>query len=232
LAQNKCHVKQRRRKPKKNILDSVRDKEVVICDGPAGTGKTFMSFGSALRMYLFDENISRIIIVRPTIPAGDEPSLGYLPGSLNDKMSPYLAPILKDSAPLLIKKIRRSASDARFVERYGNPTPATDSEIILAQFDIEVVPLHLMRGRNFYNAFVILDEAQNCTIEDFKLFLTRIGKKCRIVIEGDSTQKDRDRGALPELMRKLNGADYAAIVRLTGEDIVRNPIIADILKRL
>jgi phosphate starvation-inducible PhoH-like protein len=212
------------------FLQTVKEHPVVICDGPAGTGKTFMSFGHALRMYLFDEDISRIIIVRPTIPAGDEPSLGYLPGTLNDKMSPYLAPILRDSAPLLIKKIPRSAADNKFIERFGNPT--TDSEIILAQFDIEAVPLHLMRGRNFHNAFVILDEAQNCTMEDFKLFLTRIGKKCRIVIEGDSTQKDRDRGALPELMRKLRSAKYAGIVKLTKEDIVRNPIIADILKRL
>ena len=212
-------------------LNAINDKPVVLCDGPAGTGKTFISFGCALRSYVEDPSILRIVIVRPTITAGSEQGLGYLPGTLNDKMAPFMAPILRDSAPLLIKKMPRSPSDARFIERFGNSN--TDYvENILSRFDIEIVPLHLMRGRSFHNSFVILDEAQNCTMEDFKLFLTRIGRKSRVVIEGDATQKDRQVGALPELMTRLNGLSMVECVKLTSEDIIRNPMISDILTRL
>jgi len=212
------------------FLDAIKSKPVTICDGPAGTGKTFISFGCALREYVKNPDISRIVVVRPTITAGDEPGLGFLPGSLDDKMAPFLAPILRDSAPLLIRKIPRSSSDERFINRFGNERSETDK--ILSSFDIEIVPLHLMRGRTFHNAFVILDEAQNCTMADFKLFLTRIGKKSQVVIEGDASQCDRPEGSLVNLMQKLQGLDSVANVRLTGEDIIRNPIIYGILKRL
>jgi len=178
------------------FLTAIREKPVVICDGPAGTGKTFIAFGSALRAYLNDSNILRIVIVRPTIPAGDEPGLGFLPGNIDDKMAPFMAPILRDSAPLLIKK------------------------------------KHLMRGRSFHNSFVILDEAQNCTMGDFKMFLTRVGRKSTVIIEGDATQKDRDGGALPELMKRLEGLSMVACVKLHSEDIIRNPMISDIIERL
>lgn len=212
-------------------LNAIREKPVVICDGPAGTGKTFISFGCALRSYVEDPNILRIVIVRPTIIAGDEQQLGFLPGSLNDKMAPFMAPILRDSAPLLIKKTQRTPADSRFIERFGNSN--TDYvNTILSRFDIEIVPLHLMRGRSFHNSFVILDEAQNCKMEDFKLFLTRIGRKSRVVIEGDATQKDRVSGALPELMTRLNGLSMVETVSLTSEDIIRNAMISDILERL
>ena len=212
------------------LLDTIQNKSVVICDGPAGTGKTFISFGSALRYYLDDINIKRIVIVRPTIGAGDEPRLGFLPGTLNDKMAPYLAPILRDSAPLLLKARTKTDSEESFITRFGNNRSQTD--ILLSQFDMETVPLHLMRGRTFNNTFVILDEAQNCNMGDFKLFLTRIGKKSRVVIEGDSTQKDRFDGALPELISKLCGLACVGTVKLDYSDIVRNKMISDILKRL
>lgn len=214
-------------------LEAIKNKHVVICDGPAGTGKTFISFGCALKAYVEDSSILRIVIVRPTITAGDEQELGFLPGSLNDKMAPFMAPILRDSAPLLIKKIPRSPSDSRFVERFGNSNTDYVSTI-LGRFDIEIVPLHLMRGRSFHNSFVILDEAQNCKMEDFKLFLTRIGRKSRVVIEGDSTQTDRgkDHGALPELMKRLDGLSMLECISLTSEDIIRNAMISDILERL
>jgi len=212
------------------LLDAINSTPIVICDGLAGTGKTFISFGSALRYYIDDSSIQRIVIVRPTIGAGDEPRLGFLPGTLNDKMAPFLAPILRDSAPLLLKARSRSDSDESFITRFGNNRSQTD--ILLGQFDIETVPLHLMRGRTFNNAFVILDEAQNCCMSDFKLFLTRIGKKSRVVIEGDATQKDRFDGALPELMSKLEGLDCVATIKLDHSDIVRNKMISDILKCL
>jgi phosphate starvation-inducible PhoH-like protein len=212
-------------------LRAIKEKPVVICDGPAGTGKTFISFGCALRAYVEDSDILRIVIVRPTITAGDEPGLGFLPGNLHDKMAPFMAPILRDSAPLLVRKIPRSPSDNRFIEKFGNSNSDYVSSI-LSRFDIEIVPLHLMRGRSFHNSFVILDEAQNCKMEDFKLFLTRIGRKSRVVIEGDATQKDRVNGALPELMKRLDGLGVVETVKLTGEDIIRNPMISDIIDRL
>jgi phosphate starvation-inducible protein PhoH and related proteins len=212
-------------------LDAIKNKPVVVCNGPAGTGKTFISFGCALREYITNKDILRIVIVRPTITAGDEPGLGFLPGSLHDKMAPFMAPILRDSAPLLIKKAKRSSSDNRFIERFGNSNSDYVSNI-LSRFDIEIVPLHLMRGRSFHNSFVILDEAQNCKMEDFKLFLTRIGRKSRVVIEGDATQKDRPGGALPELMERLDGLSMVETVKLERVDIIRNPMISDILERL
>lgn len=215
------------------FLTAIREKPVVICDGPAGTGKTFISFGSALRAYLNDSGILRIVIVRPTIPAGDEPGLGFLPGNIDDKMAPFMAPILRDSAPLLIKKNSRTPGDSRFIERFGNNSNNSDYVAnMLSRFDIEIVPLHLMRGRSFHNSFVILDEAQNCTMGDFKMFLTRIGRKSTVIIEGDATQKDRDGGALPELMQKLEGLPMVECVRLHSEDIIRNPMISDIIERL
>lgn len=211
-------------------IDAIKSHPVVICNGPAGTGKTFISFGCALQAYVHDSHITRIVIVRPTITAGDEPSLGFLPGTLDDKMAPFLAPILRDSAPLLIRRRKRSPADERFIERFGNERNETAA--MLSKFDIEIVPLHLMRGRTFHNAFVILDEAQNCSLADFKLFLTRIGKRSQVVIEGDATQKDRPNGALPELIRKLSGMGSVGIVELSSSDIIRNPIISELIERL
>jgi len=211
------------------FIREIESKPIVICDGPAGSGKTIISFGSALRSCIYNEDIERIIIVRPTFTSSEEPELGYLPGTLDEKMAPFVAPLLRDSAPLLFKRTR-SNSDQRFVDRFGNGRESTAS--FLSKFDIEIVPLYLMRGRSFHHSFIILDEAQNCSMADFKLFLTRIGKKSRVVIEGDSTQKDRADGALPLLMKKLQGLDYVGIVRLTSDDIVRNSIISGLIDRL
>lgn len=212
------------------FLKAIQTKPIVICDGPAGTGKTFISFASALRACIQDKDIERIVVVRPTITAGDEPSLGFLPGTLDDKMAPFIAPILKDTAPLLFKKPSRSAADNRFIERFGNGKD--DIQNLLSKFDIEVVPLHLMRGRSFNGAFIILDEAQNCSMEDFKLFLTRKGRRSRIIIEGDASQKDRKNGALPELMARMQKLSFVGVVRMTEEDIIRDPLLADILRVL
>lgn len=200
-------------------LEAIEKHPIVICDGPAGCGKTFISFGCALKAFL-DEEVTRIIIVRPTIPSSDEPELGFLPGTLNEKMEPFLAPILKDSAPLLVKPNRLRGPDM------------FDSMSLISRFNIEVVPLHLMRGRSFHQSFIILDEAQNCTMADFKMFLTRIGRRSKVVIEGDATQKDRRDGALPELMGKLKGLDSVSLVKMTKDDILRNPIIAELIDRL
>lgn len=212
------------------FIRAINSKPIVICDGPAGSGKTIISFGSALRSCVHDPDIERIVVVRPTFTSSDEPELGFLPGALNDKMAPFMAPLLRDSAPLLFKKNTRNAEDQRFVERFGNRKENVAH--FLSRFDIEIVPLQLMRGRSFHHSFIILDEAQNCSMSDFKLFLTRIGKKSRVVIEGDSTQKDRDNGALPTLMKKLQGLDCVALVKLNSDDIVRNTMISDLIQRL
>ena len=212
-------------------LDTIASKPVTICEGPAGTGKTFISFGSALKLFLDSKSsISRIVIARPTLPAGDEPELGFLPGTLNEKMEPFMAPILRDSVPLLIKKPPRTSVGREYGSQDGRGQQ--DMTQMLLKFNIEIVPLHLMRGRTFHNAFVILDEAQNCSMKDFKLFITRIGKESKVVIEGDSSQKDRFNGALLDFMDKLDGLDCVGLVRLTKVDIMRSPYISSILDRL
>lgn len=212
------------------FIRAIEEKPIVVCDGPAGSGKTLISFGSALRSCLYDEDIERIVLVRPTFTSSDEPELGFLPGSLDDKMAPFVAPLLRDSAPLLFKRTSRTSGDQKFIDRFGNKKETTAH--LLSHFDIEIIPLHMMRGRSLHSSFIILDEAQNCSMEDFKLFLTRIGKKSRVIIEGDSTQKDRENGALPKLMQKMQGLDFIGIVKLTSEDIVRNNLIAEIIDRL
>ena len=214
-------------------MDSIEDNPITICTGPAGTGKTILAFGMALQYYLSNSCIDRIVIVRSTYPAGDEPALGFLPGDMNEKMSPFLAPLLKDSARQLLKKFKKDYETQNLLNR-GNSISNTASmmNIMLSKFDIEIVPLQFMRGRTFSNSFVILDEAQNCSMADFKLFLTRIGENSRVVIEGDASQKDRPDGALPELMERLNGLDTVGVVELDDRDIVRSPLISAILKRL
>ena len=212
-------------------IDSIDDNPITICDGPAGVGKSFISFGKALEYYLEPNEINRIVVVRSTFAAGEEPAIGYLPGDLNDKMGPFLAPILKDSARQLIKKTQRDY-EAQSLLGGGSNTTASIMQVILSKFDIEIVPLQFMRGRTFANSFVILDEAQNCSMADFKLFLTRVGENSKIVIEGDASQKDRTEGALPQLMEKLRVLDTVGCIYLNEKDIVRSPLISDILYAL
>jgi phosphate starvation-inducible PhoH-like protein len=138
-------------------------------------------------------------------------------------MSPFLAPLMRDSAPQLLKpEVFRSFG--------GNVVDPMLS--LLTKIDIEVVPLAFIRGRTFNNCFCILDEAQNCTINDLKLFLTRIGRGTKTVIEGDSTQSDRDNSGLVEVMQRLHGMEQVGIVQLNEVDIIRNPLISHILRRL
>lgn len=209
------------------LIDAIKQNEIVICDGPAGTGKTYISFGLALNYYFNENNISRIIVVRPTIPAGDDDALGYLPGNLNEKMAPYLAPLICDSASQLIK-LDSYRNNSNMYDR-GSPDPLA---ALTAKINIEIIPLAYIRGRTLHNSFIILDEAQNCTSEDLKLFLTRTGRNSKVVIEGDTTQTDRDNSGLLNVMSRLEGMGQVGIVRLTERDIIRNPLIAQIIKRL
>lgn len=204
------------------LMDAIEQNEIVLCNGPAGTGKTYISFGCALDHY-FKGIHKRIIIVRPTLTAGDDDNIGYLPGDLHEKMLPFLAPLIKDSATQLLKpELFRS-----FGRGIADPMLS-----LLTKIDIEVVPLSFIRGRTFNNSFCILDEAQNCTLNDLKLFLTRIGRGSKTVIEGDASQSDRDDSGLIDVMQKLTGLENVGIVQLGPSDIIRNSLISSILRRL
>jgi len=202
-------------KPKtKNQEDYVRAigaNEVCFCTGPAGTGKTAVAVGLACD-YLLDKRVEKIIVTRPVIESGR--GLGFLPGTFEEKIHPYLVPVLEEM------QYRLNSSR---VEAYRE------------QGKIEVVPLEYMRGRNFHNCFMILDEAQNATFEQLKMFITRIGWDSKAVINGDIDQTDlvaRDRGGLEEFLERLQDIVGVGIAELTDEDIIRNPIISKVLNAL
>ena len=192
-------------------IDAIKDSDVTFCSGPAGSGKTAIAVGVACE-YLLTKKIDKIIITRPVVESGR--SLGHLPGTLTAKISPYLVPILEEMKLYLGVKTL---------------------EQMRAQNIIELCPLEYMRGRNFHNAFMILDEAQNATFEQIKMFLTRIGINSKAVINGDIQQTDldhRDRGGLNICMDHLEDINGISVCALEGRDIVRNSIIAHILNKL
>ena len=202
-------------KPKtKNQEDYVRAisaNEVCFCTGPAGTGKTAVAVGLACD-YLLDKRVEKIIVTRPVIESGR--GLGFLPGTFEEKIHPYLVPVLEEM------QYRLNTNRVQAYREEGR---------------IEVVPLEYMRGRNFHNCFMILDEAQNATFEQLKMFITRIGWDSKAVINGDIEQTDllkKDQGGLEEFLERLDGIDDVGISELTEEDIVRNSIISKILKAL
>ena len=208
--------KKRRLKPKtENQADYIRlmaDNIVTMCHGPAGTGKTSVSVGLACE-YLTEGKIKKIIITRPVVESSRK-RLGYLPGSFKDKIHPYLIPVLEEMDLYL-----NSQQSKRFL----------DSDII------EIVPLEYMRGRNFHNAFMILDEAQNATFEQIKMFITRVGRDSKAVINGDLQQSDLSSNSscdFHEIIKRLDKLENVGIMELTADDIIRNPIIGKIIDRL
>ena len=208
--------KKRRLKPKtENQADYIRlmaDNIVTMCHDPAGTGKTSVSVGLACE-YLTEGKIKKIIITRPVVESSRK-GLGYLPGSFKDKIHPYLIPVLEEMDLYL-----NSQQSKRFL----------DSDII------EIVPLEYMRGRNFHNAFMILDEAQNATFEQIKMFITRVGRDSKSVINGDLQQSDLSSNSscdFHEIIKRLDKLENVGIMELTADDIIRNPIIGKIIDRL
>ena len=190
-------------------LNTVKDNDVVFSIGPAGTGKTFLSVAFALAA-LDSNEVDRIILCRPAVEAGE--SLGFLPGDLKDKVDPYLAP-LYDSLHTLY-------SDSK-LNRY------LDNKVI------EVVPLAYMRGRTLDNAYMILDEAQNATALQMKMFLTRLGIGSRAIITGDITQvdlQDHERSGLLQASKILSGVEGIGFVRLDEKDVVRHPLVKKIIQ--
>lgn len=205
------------------FLDAIRSNEVVILDAPAGCGKSFLSFGSALHMCVNEKNKRKIVLVRPIIPSSKENSLGYLPGSMDDKLKPYLAPMLGDSASQLIE----------FNEKLSGEDYKNCLDNFLKSLDIEAVSLGTLRGRNFNDATVILSEGQNADYADLKLFITRMGKNCKFIIEGDSTQTDLNSADdFIKFQGKLEGLPGIKVMTMGFEDIVRNSMLSSIIRRL
>lgn len=190
-------------------LDSLRKSDLTICAGPAGSGKTFLAVVMAVKAFK-NREVSKIIITRPAIEAGEK--LGFLPGDMKEKVDPYMRPVF-DALNICL--------GPEMFEKYY------EKEII------EVSPLAFMRGRNLDDAFVILDEAQNTTSEQMKMFLTRIGINCRVCVCGDFTQVDLPRNiksGLIDSIEVLSSIDEIDIIKLQNRDIVRNSLVQKIVK--
>jgi phosphate starvation-inducible PhoH-like protein len=192
----------------RTLINAIATNTLTFAIGPAGTGKTFLAIVMAVRA-LKERRVSRIVLSRPAVEAGEK--LGFLPGDLKDKVDPYLRPLYDALAELL-----EDGTTARYLER-GT---------------IEVAPLAFMRGRTLNDAFVILDEAQNATREQLKMFLTRLGANSTMVVTGDDTQIDLPRGhrsGVLDVDRLFTGIEDVGIVHLSGADVVRHPLVGRII---
>lgn len=193
----------------KDYVDQIRDKMIVFGVGPAGTGKTYLAMAMAITAFK-NEEVGRIILTRPAIEAGEK--LGFLPGDLQSKIDPYLRPLYD-----ALYQIMGAESFIRNQEKGL----------------IEVAPLAYMRGRTLDNAFIILDEAQNTTPAQMKMFLTRIGFGSKVVVTGDASQKDLAfgiRSGLDVAMQVLKKVDDIAFCELTSQDVVRHPLVQKIVR--
>ena len=192
----------------KKYLDSIKKNTVTIAVGPAGTGKTYLAVAMAVKAFRAKQ-INRIILTRPAVEAGE--SLGFLPGDLQQKVDPYLRPLY----------------DALF-DMLGADTFKRYQE----RGDIEVAPLAYMRGRTLDDSFIILDEAQNTTVEQMKMFLTRLAFNSKIVVTGDITQvdlPDGKRSGLNDAVSVLKNIDDISIVKLSAKDVVRHKLVQSII---
>lgn len=195
----------------KEYIRTVAENTITFCQGVAGSGKTHIAVGMAIE-YLLDTKINRIVITRPVVESGEK--IGYLPGTAEEKLHPYLLPLLDE--------VNHFISPAQFASLKLNNK-------------IEIVPLGLMRGRNFHNCFIVADECQNASYDQLKMLLTRIGNNSKMVLTGDISQSDLNRnmrGGFLDMMNALEGTEGIGIASLVFSDIVRNPIIGKILSRL
>lgn len=193
----------------KIYVDSLKHHDVVFGIGPAGTGKTFLAVVMAVQA-LRNGQVKRVILTRPAVEAGE--NLGFLPGDLQEKVDPYLRPVYDALYTILGK---------------------TATERMMERGIIEIAPLAYMRGRTLDDAFVILDEAQNTTTMQMKMFLTRLGFNSKMIVNGDSTQIDltsRVKSGLIDASEKLSGLTSIDFVYFTAKDVVRHPVVAEIIK--
>ena len=193
----------------KKYFNSVKKNDIVFAIGPAGTGKTFQAVACAVSA-LKNKEVEKIIITRPVVEAGER--LGFLPGDLKDKVDPYLTPLYDALDKMLLKDILKKYIDMKI---------------------IEIAPLAYMRGRTLHNSFMILDEAQNSTHMQMKMFLTRLGVTSKAIITGDITQTDLEKNEISGLidaskvLKKIKGISF---VELTEKDVVRHKLVKDIIK--
>jgi phosphate starvation-inducible protein PhoH and related proteins len=191
----------------KVFVESIDKHNLVVALGPAGTGKTYLAIAKAVEA-LEDGRVGRILLSRPAVEAGE--NLGFLPGDLEDKLAPYLRPLYDAlSERLGAKRLRNLISDG----------------------SIEIAPVAYMRGRTINNAFVVIDEAQNCTYGQLKMLLTRLGWHATMVMTGDPDQTDLLPGmsGLADVASRLDRVDDVAVIRFTEKDIVRHPLVASML---
>lgn len=191
----------------KQYVDAIRNNTITFCTGPAGTGKTYLAMAMAVSA-LERKEVGRIILSRPIVEAGE--NLGFLPGTLTEKVDPYIRPLYDALFDMM---------DAEYANR------------LLDQGTIEIAPLAFMRGRTLNDSFIILDEAQNTTKEQMKMFLTRLGFASKMVITGDRSQTDLSEGSfgLSQAMDVCEEIDGIATIGFTGKDVVRNSIVAEIV---
>lgn len=192
----------------RRYMEAMRKRDLVFCEGPAGCGKTYLAVAMALEA-LRREQVRKIVLVRPAVEAGEK--LGFLPGDMFAKVNPYLRPLLDAINDMLeFEQVRRYMSNDV----------------------IEIAPLAFMRGRTLNDTFIILDEGQNTTVTQMKMFLTRMGVNSRIVVTGDATQTDLAKGVhsgLLDGMKRLSRIDGVAIVQLNAQDIVRHRLVREIV---
>jgi phosphate starvation-inducible PhoH-like protein len=219
-ANNNRKKRQEEKKPKQNQLEaktenqkkyirSIIENEIIFCTGPSGSGKSFIASGIAAQQLLKDE-IDTIIVTRPLVCTGKD--IGSLPGELNDKIKPYLQPMEENLKYFLGR------------DKFG---------LYFNTRRIRFEPLETMRGATFHNSFMILDEAQNCTLDQIKMFITRMGQFSKVIINGDNKQTDIDRySGLDTCVQKLSNVTGVGICRLEYNDIQRNGILGAVLYAL
>jgi len=195
----------------KEYIRNVAENTITFCEGVPGSGKTHIAIGMALE-YLIDNKVKKIVITRPVVEAGEK--LGFLPGTAEEKLHPYLLPLF-DEIDYFLKP-----------QHFGK---------LKSTRQIEIVPLGLMRGRSFHNAFIVADECQNASYDQLKMLLTRIGMDSKMVLTGDLEQSDlayNQRQGFSDIITRLQGVNNIGFSELEISDIVRNPIIGDIVDRL